>query len=206
MGEAVEKELAAFERDNPLPVAPIWEEKRRQVRELASAFLEQELREMPGQEVLATERTLDLELPGEGLRLTGTVDRLSRLDGRLGVTDYKKKGVPGRSDIFGEEPVSFQLPFYLLLLARSGGKPEWAAYYSIEDRQYRWVFHPQKPRPYAGAAQVEEAVARVEQRIRRDGAGRSARGSSVPRSAPGRPPAPSVPCGASAGAKFASME
>ncbi len=164
--EEAEAVLAEYELDHPLPVAPIWEEIARRVIALSEAFIQEEMRELPGQEVLETELAVDLPLPEEGVRLTGTIDRLSRHDGRVGLIDYKKRTVPGKADIFGEEPSSFQIPFYLLLLTRAGWKPEWAAYYSIEDRQYRFVFHPQKPRPYAGREEVEQAVSAVEQRIR----------------------------------------
>ncbi len=157
--------LAEYELDNPLPLLPVWEEKSRQVLELAEAFLEVELRELPGQEVLDTEASFEEALPGEGWKLTGTIDRISRVDGRVGVVDYKKRAVPGREDIFGEEAFSFQVPFYVHLLQRKGWNPEWAAYYSIEERRYRFVFHPDRPRPYAGAEEVRLAVEALQERI-----------------------------------------
>jgi RecB family exonuclease len=159
--------LEEYELDHPLPIAPVWEEQCRRVIELAEAFLEEELAEFPGQEILETEASLDLPLPGQQVRLTGKIDRISRVDGRVGLVDYKKRRLPRGAEIFGEEASSFQVPFYLYLLEKLGRNPEWAAYYSIEDRKYRFLFHPDRPKTDAGPEEVRQALAGLEERIRR---------------------------------------
>jgi RecB family exonuclease len=92
--------------------------------------------------------------------LRGVIDRVSEWGGGLLVTDYKKKGTPTQAQIFGERPVSFQMPFYAALLRDAGQPVASAAYYSIEEARYVWVTGGR--RPMADGPAMEAALGRLE--------------------------------------------
>ena len=149
---------------HPLPAPPVWRRERLRAQELASRFLEVELEEMSGERVRLTERRLRRSWPEEGLLLSGTIDRVSEGPEGLLLVDYKKNRTPLAADIFGEEPVSIQMPFYLQLLRSRGLDVRRASYYSIEAAAYRWVAGG--PRSMADPATLERTVERLEARIR----------------------------------------
>jgi RecB family exonuclease len=152
-------------REHPLPVPPVWRRERLRARDLASRFLEVELGEMSGERVLHTERRLHRSWPEQGLLLSGKIDRVSEgPEGPL-LVDYKKNRTPLAGEIFGEEPVSIQMPFYLKLLRARGLEVRRAAYYSIEAAAYRWVAGGR--RSMAEPEALELALARLDERIRR---------------------------------------
>ena len=168
--QEAEAVLAGYEAEQPLPFAPAWDDVRRDVLALSAVFPERELEEFPGQVVLETERSFEASVPGEGVRLAGRIDRVSRVDGLVGLVDYKKNSVPAAKEIFGEEPTSFQVPFYLYLLRRQGLDPQWAAYYSMQKGRYTLLFHPRR-KAAVGLEEVERAVANLEETVRRMAAG-----------------------------------
>jgi len=144
----------------PRPVAPAWRAARQLAEELCLRFLDRDMEELPGARVLATERFLRAPRPQDGIALRGVIDRVSELDDGLLVTDYKKKGTPTAVQIFGERPVSFQMPFYVALLRDAGQPVHNAAYYSIEEARYVWVTGGR--RPMADGPAMEAALGRLE--------------------------------------------
>ena len=156
-------------RDHPPPVPPVWRRERLRARELAARFLAVELREMSGERVLHTERRLRRSWPEEGLLLSGKIDRVSEGPEGLLLIDYKKNRTPGAEEIFGEEPVSIQIPFYLKLLRARGLEIRRAAYYSIERGAYRWVAGG--PRSMADPEVLERTLEQLDARIRQAAAG-----------------------------------
>jgi ATP-dependent helicase/nuclease subunit B len=144
----------------PTPAAPAWRAARHLAEELCYRFLDRDLEELPGARVLATERFLRAPRPQAGIVLRGVIDRVSEWDGGLLVTDYKKKGTPTQAQIFGERPVSFQMPFYAALLRDAGQPVASAAYYSIEEARYVWVTGGR--RPMADGPAMEAALGRLE--------------------------------------------
>jgi RecB family exonuclease len=147
----------------PIPAAPAWRAARSRAVELALAFLDRDLEELPGARVVATERFLRDPRPEAGLVLRGAIDRISELDDGYLVTDYKKKGIPAAAQIFGERPVSFQMPFYVALMRAAGLPVRSAAYYSIEETRYVWVTGGR--RPMADGQALEAALGRLEQAV-----------------------------------------
>ena len=147
----------------PIPVAPVWRAARRLAEELALAFLDRDLEELPGARVRATERLLQDPRPEAGLVLRGKIDRISETSDGYLVTDYKTGKVPSSARIFGERPDSFQMPFYVAL-ARAAGLPvRRAAYYAIRDTRYVWVTGG--PRPMADEQAMQKALGRLEQAV-----------------------------------------
>ncbi len=144
----------------PTPVAPAWWAARQLAEELCYRFLDRDLEELPGARVLATERFLRAPRPQSGIALRGVIDRVSEWSGGWLVTDYKKKGTPTQAQIFGERPVSFQMPFYVALLRDAGQPVQSAAYYSIEEARYVWVTGGR--RPMADGPAMEAAMGRLE--------------------------------------------
>jgi RecB family exonuclease len=152
-------------------VAPAWRAARERAERLAFLFLDRDMEELPGARVLATERFLRASRPRAGIALRGVIDRVSEWGGGLLVTDYKKKGTPSAAQIFGGQPTSFQMPFYLALLREAGLPVQAAAYYSIEQARYVWVLGGRRPMAdgpalEAALAGLERAVAEMAGRLR----------------------------------------
>ena len=166
----------------PIPAAPVWRAARRLAGELALRFLDRDLEELPGARVRATERFLRDPRPEAGVVLRGTIDRISELGDGLLVTDYKKKGTPTPAQIFGERPVSFQMPFYVALMRAAGLPVRAAAYYSIEQARYVWVTGGR--RPMADGQAMEAALGRLELAVAEMAAALRAGDFTVPRACP----------------------
>jgi RecB family exonuclease len=166
----------------PTPVAPAWRAARERAEQLALLFLDRDMEELPGARVLATERFLRAPRPQAGIALRGVIDRVSELDDGLLVTDYKKKGTPTQAQIFGERPVSFQMPFYVALLRDAGQPVCSAAYYSIEEARYIWVTGGR--RPMADGPAMEAALGRLELAVAQMASRLRAGDFTAPRSCP----------------------
>jgi RecB family exonuclease len=164
MRRIVRHVFRSWAREHPLPVSPVWRRERLRAGELAARFLAVELEQMIGERVRLTERRIRRPWPGEALLLSGTIDRVSEGPEGLLLVDYKKNRTPGAADIFGQEPVSIQMPFYLRLLRSGGLDVRRAAYYSIEAGAYRWVAGG--PRSMADPDSLQRAVEQLDARIR----------------------------------------
>ncbi|MQY76309.1 MAG: Dna2/Cas4 domain-containing protein, partial [Spirochaeta sp.] len=150
--------LKSYSRNQPLPVFPLWREKCRNIEGLALALLEVDMKIFPEQRIIDVEKLLTVSLkPGSRkVKLIGRIDRTAVNSKGMGVVDYKKSRTPKQRDIFGARPTSFQIPFYILLLATSGRKTDWAAYYSMEEKKYIMVLDNEPElQEYAGRNLVE---------------------------------------------------
>ena len=148
---------------HPAPVEPAWKAAQSKAIELAEIFIDTDIAALPGRSFLHLELHLAKELPELGVLLRGIADRVSAGGEGCLLVDYKKNHVPTRAQIFGEHPTSLQMPVYAELLAAGGLDPASAAYYSIEQGKYTWVFGGPKPMSDAeGMARAREgARARV---------------------------------------------
>ena len=164
MSRSVDAVFRLFEEHRPVPIRPLWEDLRRQANELAFTQLDLEMKEIPAGTVMFTENTLVHHLAEPGIRLTGKIDRISKTDGGHILIDYKKKLVPRREDLFGEEPVSFQMPFYIFLMNENRLEVAIAAYYSIEKRRFIFVLGPEKD-AMVSADRVKESIERLKEKI-----------------------------------------
>jgi RecB family exonuclease len=160
---AVAHVFARYRSGNPIPLWPIWRRLRREVLELARRFLRLEREQMGAEQTVAAELRLRAEGPSPATVLVGTVDRLSRGPSGLTLTEYKKNVVPGRQQIFGPDPTSFQMPFYLHLLQAEGMEVSRAAYYSAEEGRYHFVFGG-PGRNMADPERMRQAVAALQER------------------------------------------
>jgi RecB family exonuclease len=133
---------AGHARSHPLPPAPIWRLLLRRIEQLVRFQVELECGGPPGpgQTLLFAEHRLQLGIPGEAVILTGKIDRISRRGEEIMLLDYKKNRLPSKTDIFGSEPVSFQMPFYLYLMEENGLPAARAVYYSLEQQRFLTVW------------------------------------------------------------------
>ena len=129
-----------YRRRNPTLLAPIAAEIGGRVEELILAFLDVELEMMAGERVEGIEVRLRAVAPEIDTVLVGTIDRVSRNPGGYTLVDYKKKHVPTRGDLFSEQAVSVQMPFYVHLMELNDRSVTRAAYYSFENKRYHFVF------------------------------------------------------------------
>jgi RecB family exonuclease len=160
--------LKSYSRNQPLPVFPLWWEKCRNIESLALALLEVDMKKFPEQRIIDVEKLLTVTLQPESrkVKLTGRIDRIAVNSKGTGVVDYKKSKTPKSRDIFEARPTSFQIPFYILLLAESGRNADWAAYYSMEEKKYIMVLDNEPElQEYAGrnlAETIEGMIKNIE--------------------------------------------
>lgn len=133
-----------WERTGKALFPPVWETLQQTLWENLELLLAAEEVQGKGYRAAALEQEFSLDWPEQGLRLCGTLDRLSVDSGeRPGVVvDYKKSYIPDKKEKFwsdGEDPYSFQLPFYALLAEAAGYGRVRPAYYSIQKGQYLFL-------------------------------------------------------------------
>jgi len=141
LNDITAKVLKSYSRNQPLPVFPLWQEKCRNIEDLALGLLAVDMKKSSEQRIIDVEKSLTVTLQPEArkVKLTGRIDRIAENSKGAGVVDYKKSRTPKSGDIFSARPTSFQIPFYILLLTASGRKTDWAAYYSMEEKKYIMV-------------------------------------------------------------------
>ncbi len=157
--------LESYGRNQPLPLFPLWREKCRNIEDLALALLEVDMKKLPEQRIIDVEKLLTVPLKPESrkVKLAGRIDRITVNSKGMGVVDYKKSKTPKSRDIFEVRPTSFQIPFYILLLAASGKKIDWAAYYSMEEKKYIMVLDNEPElQEYAGRNLAETIEGMIE--------------------------------------------
>jgi RecB family exonuclease len=131
---------AGYARSRPLPPRPVWRLLLDRIGKLIRGAVELECHSLPGQELLFAEHRLELRRNEDRVLLSGKIDRISRLGGEQLLLDYKKNRLPSPADIFGDDPVSFQMPFYIHLMRENDLPVSRALYYSLEQQSLRPVF------------------------------------------------------------------
>ncbi len=165
---AVEEGFAAWETDGPLLLPPEWSELKRRAREQLAALLRVDTERFPDYRVADIERVFTIDGPAEGIALDGRVDRVSLgPDGAL-VVDYKRHRHPTLAEIAGsqgESPSSFQIPFYVHLLKRSGVEVAKAGYYDLAEGSYAPVFDVSGGRKVVDRDGMEKLLAVLERSV-----------------------------------------
>jgi RecB family exonuclease len=168
MKRTVAEVCSAYRRKNPVLLRPLWSQLERRAEELALAFLDTDLEMMGEEQTEATEIKLQSLVVEAGIVLVGKIDRICRNPGGYTVVDYKKKKVPAAAEIFSPDPVSLQMPCYIYLMESTGRSVSRAAFYSIENRRYRFLFGgPESNMAEAGAMRL--SVEKMKERIREMG-------------------------------------
>ncbi len=150
--------LREYEMCRPVPIPPVWNELERKSEELAAFQIETEIKEMPEEEIMFTEKRLKVSWPEEKICLVGKIDLISKSDDLYTLIDYKKNKLPGRNSILGPEPTSFQMPFYIYLMNENGMEVGRAAYYSMERKRFIYIINPDK----SAMAHDEEIACSIE--------------------------------------------
>jgi ATP-dependent helicase/DNAse subunit B len=122
------------------------------IEELIGKLLDEEAKRYPGFLLASLEKwywRIEKEID---VILYGKIDRISENPetGSLLLIDYKKKKLPGKSEILGtggdpENISSFQMALYLYLLERPGQAALDAAYYSLEDTGFKSIYGGESP-------------------------------------------------------------
>jgi len=167
----VSKTCIDFRGKTPALLEPIWAEMRRRVEELALTFLDVDFSVMSEEQTQGCEIQLQASLSHIDSVLVGKIDRINRNPTGYTVVDYKKKHVPGKADIFCDEPESMQMPIYIYLMNENNLPVSRAAFYSFENGRYHFVFGgPRRNMAEPGVIQrsielVKERISRMRDRI-----------------------------------------
>jgi RecB family exonuclease len=140
----LDNEAAAMERDQPLPIPPVWRYHRDWAAERLDRFVDVERESFGGARVVATESEQELPPDDESIVFHGRIDRVSATNDGVVLVDYKRSRTPGPSDVRGSAgrfPASLQLAFYSHLVRTSGMQVAALSYYSLGQGKYRHVYH-----------------------------------------------------------------
>lgn len=158
------KTCIAFRGKNPALLEPIWAEIRRRIEELALTFLDVDFAVMSEEQTQGCEIQLQVLLSDIDSLLVGKIDRINHNPTGYTVVDYKKKHVPNKADIFSDEPVSMQMPFYIYLMNENNLPVSRAAFYSFENGRYHFVFGGPRTN-MADRDSIDRSIELVKERI-----------------------------------------
>lgn len=137
VGPCVSESFASLSRQRGAFVGVVLEAYRGRLERYLENLIAAEASRFPDLEIGPIEEELELEYPeaAGGVVLRGRIDRISRSDRGAVVIDYKKGGLPSRSQVAPDEEGAIaeaQIPAYLRLLDAKGEAIDSAWYVSIE--------------------------------------------------------------------------
>lgn len=146
--EEIRAEFDAVEKKGLAFLKPAWEWFRAAAGVQVETFIREEGKFFDGYELAGTEKDMEWPLPGGKAGMHGRIDRLSVMDGKAALVDYKKGNMPGRKDVYHEEnlPAASQLAFYAHVAERNDYRVASASYYSLRDGRFSNIYvHPDAP-------------------------------------------------------------
>ena len=126
-------------------IAPVWKYCREFTRNKLISFIEVEGVQFPGFRLAAAEKKYTHLWEDRNVELSGRIDRVSFKGDKTAIIDYKKKNHLKKADMNpeGNGPSTFQIPFYIYLVEKSGLKVSSASYYDVTNCKYDHVYNPE---------------------------------------------------------------
>ncbi len=132
----IDEVFTAYERKGRDLFPPEWRRLKSCLETRMDQFIEVEGRNFPNFLIEGTEESPYRRI-NERIGFFGRVDRISSINGRPAVIDYKSGEAPKKSRFFSQEvPELTQMPIYLLLTERPGREAAAVSYYSLRDDAY----------------------------------------------------------------------
>ncbi len=119
---------------------PVWEAEKDRIWKALITFLEKETKVMPDYKIREIEKKYEAYDSEKKILLKGRVDRISENEDSIVLIDYKLKNAPEKRSVAGDDPSSFQMPFYIYLASLNNLRITKALYYLILSGKYIKVF------------------------------------------------------------------
>ncbi|MCK5201210.1 MAG: PD-(D/E)XK nuclease family protein, partial [Spirochaetales bacterium] len=162
-------------------IAPVWKYCREFTRNKLISFIEVEGVQFPGFRLAAAEKKYSClwkaaspsskrsARPGKDskVELTGRIDRVSFKGDKTAIIDYKKKNHLKKADMNteGNGPSTFQIPFYIYLVEKSGLKVSSASYYDVTNCKYDHVYNPEAKKSWCSEDEMALLIDKLEKSI-----------------------------------------
>jgi len=173
--EVARRSMDEYERRGLDLFPPEWRRLAGFLDEQIERFVDVEVETFPNFAVEETEERHERPFPEKGVALYGWIDRMSSLNGRAAVVDYKSGDVPPKKRVEAKEgpPDQSQMPIYLLLAENNRREAAAVSYYSVRNAAYSHLMYdgPVAARELLGSDALHEAAERVVEeagRIRAD--------------------------------------
>ncbi|MFO7849559.1 MAG: PD-(D/E)XK nuclease family protein [Spirochaetia bacterium] len=155
--EVLAESVAEYEEEGLDLFPPEWRRVIHLLEERLALFPEEESAAFPHFMVKDLEKKHWVDLPG-GVGFSGRIDRISTLNGRPAVVDYKSGEEPKKKNYSapnGGVPEQTQMPIYLLLAEEGQREAAAVSYYSVRKSAYTHLL-------YDGPGEFKETLGREE--------------------------------------------
>lgn len=152
-------------------IPPVWNYCRDFTHNKLADFIEIEAVQFPGFRLASAEKKYSYKLDDKKIELTGRIDRVSFKGDKTAIVDYKKKNHLKKGDMVagGSGPATFQIPFYIYLVEKSGLKVTSASYYDVTDCRYNHVHNTEpvlkKDKPWCSEEDISNLVLKMEESV-----------------------------------------
>lgn len=162
---AAGRSVGEYERRGLDLFPPEWRRLAAFLEEQLERFVDVEAESFPNFTVEETEERHEREFPEKGVALYGWIDRMSSINGRAAVVDYKSGEAPPKKRVEAKEgpPDQSQMPVYLLLAEKNRREAAAVSYYSVRNAAYSHLMYdgPAPVRELIGSEALHEAAQKV---------------------------------------------
>ena len=150
---------------------PVWNYCREFTHNKLMKFIDIEAIQFPEFRLASSEKKYNYKLDDRKIELTGRIDRVSFKGDKTAIIDYKKKNHLKKGDMVAGEngPATFQIPFYIYLVEKTGLKVSSASYYNVTDCRYNYVHNLdpvlKKDKPWCTEEEILNLVSEMEGRV-----------------------------------------
>jgi RecB family exonuclease len=182
MTEIIRVCLDAWEREGDAYLPAVKAELEERTKTLMGRFLDADKQTYPEDIIAGTELELSAGHPDLAALLSGRIDRVSESKDGYTLIDYKRKIRFSKNDLTGDAPVTFQMPFYVLLCTLSGMEIRNVSYYDISGGKYLHVLNPDQKSAAVDEKGFEELLGLMNRNIESmiEGAKTGMYGTSMP--------------------------
>ncbi len=152
-------------------IPPVWDYCREFTHKKLLSFIDVEAVQFPGFRLASAEKKYSYKLDNKKIELTGRIDRVSFKGDKTAIIDYKKKNHLKKGDMIAGEngPATFQIPFYIYLVEKSGLKVSSASYYDVTECRYNYVHNLdpvlKKDKPWCSEEDIASLIYKMEKSI-----------------------------------------
>lgn len=148
-------------------IAPVWKYCREFTKSKLVGFIEIESVQFPEFRLIAAEKRYTYLWEESKVELNGRIDRVSFKGDKTAIIDYKKKNHLTKADMRtdGNGPSTFQIPFYIYLVEKSGFKISSASYYNVTDCKYDHVYNLDEGKPWCTEEEMKILIDQLEKSV-----------------------------------------
>jgi RecB family exonuclease len=146
-------------------IPPVWNYCREFTRSKLVEFINVEANQFPGYRLASTEKKYSSKIIETKIEMSGRIDRVSFKGDKTAIVDYKKNNNWKQSEINSLMPATFQIPFYIYLVEKSGLKVSSASYYNVTKAKYDHVYNPDAKKSWCSVDDMAGLIIRLEESV-----------------------------------------